>query len=184
MTPRQRRNRRVLSIPVWWFCNETSVTPSQRGRDRGEGGEGPHEWQILHLTQDGFSLHDSSRMRWKCLLISCLLQPHISWGSTMDSSIMEIIEEFMESALAQWVCHLSSILWAREKVISSRGREKRIRTSELLCRNNVWIWLQRLYFHSSVLDRVVILCHWPIYLKKTSLLFNYYYYLLLFIELE
>lgn len=45
----------------------------------------------------------------------------------MDPNIMEIIEEFMESALAQWVRHLSFIPFIFEKRSSfSEDTERRI----------------------------------------------------------
>lgn len=38
------------------------------------------------------------------LLTNCPLVEFQGSNSTMDSNITELIEEFMESALAQWVC--------------------------------------------------------------------------------
>lgn len=81
-----------------------------------EGGVGPHKCQTSLDTKWILSACDSCAVVSIFLIYSPLVEFYGS-NSTMDSNITEIIEEFMDSALAQWVCH-SSFVTFREKNLS------------------------------------------------------------------
>lgn len=91
----------------------------RRGWRRAEGRRRASQMSNYFTWQKMDSVRVTTLKNWYCLLIICLtaVVPLIYCGTTMDSSMMEIIEEFMESALVHWVCHLTFITRPEEKVI-------------------------------------------------------------------
>lgn len=118
---------------------------------------------LLHDTRWNLSLSDSARIAADCGDVLFLYYYFFSppndplcvsvplLHTTMESDTGEMIEEFMESALAQWVCHLSlhyfSPTIGSSFAISVVVRVERVHSVQISKRS-----LNKLcYFHSNVL---------------------------------
>lgn len=86
----------------WKFRCGFAMKPTHREE---EGGEGPHKCQTSLDTRWILSACDPLHAcRRKYFWTNSPLVEFQGSNSTMDSNITDLIEDFMESALAQWVC--------------------------------------------------------------------------------
>lgn len=143
------------------FCNETNRHPvieeeAERWRKERRSASDLSKKNLLQFSRDGSQQHSGLIAKQRTaddFVISCLPHTHTVFhgllSPAMDSDTEEMMEEFMGSALAQWVCHFLFVTLRLEESICYGRKQSWTEKKIINCTYNIGLCLchQLFTFH-------------------------------------